>query len=117
MFDYLFDPNYKAAKNKYNDAKLKKYKLENIRNDITNDSSSITAINRRLDDIFDDFTKTVKDSTVRSRVSAKLDVLKEPYQSSDINLSRACYCIDAECAHLTRQMDSADTTMEKIKNK
>lgn len=117
MFDYLFDPNYKVAKNKYNNAKSKRNKLKNIKNDITNDSSSISTINKRIDYIYDDFVKVVKDSNVRSRVSAKLESLKEPYQSSDTNLSTACDYIEAERSLLKRQMDSAETTMENIKNR
>lgn len=117
MFDYLFDSNYKAARDKYNNAKSKRNKLGNIKNDITNDSSSITSINKRIDYIYDDFIKVVKNSNVRSRVSSKLDALKEPYQSSDTNLSTACDYIEAERAYLKRQMDSAETTMENIKNK
>ena len=116
MFGYLFDPNYKAAKNKYNNAKSKRNKLGNIKNDITNDSSSVSSINKRIDYIYDDFTKVVKDSTVRSRVSSKLSALKEPYQTSDTNLSTACDYIDSERAELKRQMDSAETIMERIKN-
>lgn len=117
MFDYLFDSNYKVAKSKYNNAKSKRNKLENIKNDITNDSSSVTSINKRIDYVYDDFTKVVKNSSVRSRVSSKLDALKEPYQSSDTNLTKACGCIDAERSYLKRQMDNAETTMENIKSK
>jgi len=116
MFDYLFDPKYKAAKTKYNNAKSRRNKLKNIKEDITNDSSSITKVNSKIDDIYDDFCKVIKASDVRSRVSSKLDALKEPYQSSDGYLSSASSEIENERSALKRQMDSAEYTMNSIKN-
>lgn len=116
MFEYLFDSNYKAAKNKYNTAKSKRNKLETIKNDITNDTSSINSINKRIDYIYDDFAKAILVSDVKTRVSTKLSALKEPYQTSDSTLSSACGEISDEMALLKREMDSAELTMNKIKN-
>ncbi len=116
MLGYLFDPNYKAAKNRYNTAKSKKNKLNGIKNDITNDSSSITNINKRIGYIYDDFAKVVLVTDVRSRVSTKLNALKEPYQTSDSNLSSASGEISDEIRLLDREMQSAESTMNSIKN-
>lgn len=116
MLEYLFNSNYKAAKSKYDTANSKRNKLIKIKQDITNDTSSINTINHRLDYIYDDFAKAIRVSTIRSRVSAKLSALKEPYQTSDGNLKTACDYIDAECSVLKKQMDSAKTTMDSIKN-
>lgn len=116
MLEYLFNPDYKAAKSKYDAANSKRNKLLKIKQDITNDTSSINAINHRLDYIYDDFAKTVRASTIRSRVSTKLNALKEPYQTSDNNLKTACDYIDDECSVLQRQMNSSQTTMNSIKN-
>lgn len=116
MLEYLFDKDYKAAKSKYDTAKSKRNKLIKIKGDITNDSSSINTINHNMDYIYEDFAKAIRVSTIRSRVSSKLAALKEPYQTSDGNLTTACGYIDAECAVLKKQMDTADTTMDSIKN-
>lgn len=117
MLDYLFDPNYKAAKNKYNTAKSKVRKLNNIKNDITNDSSSVNTINKQIDYIYEDFVKAVSVSDVRSRVHTKLSALREPHQTADGYLNSACGEIDDEIRLLNREMNKAETKMNNIKNK
>ena len=116
VFEYLFDSNYKAAKNEYNAAKSKRNKLNNIKNDITNDTSSINSINKRIDYIYDDFAKAILVSDVKIRVSTKLNSLKEPYQTSDSALASACGEISDEIALLQQEMDNAESTMNSIKN-
>ena len=116
MFDYLFNPDYKAAKNQYNSANNRRNKLQQIKNDITNDTSSISTINKRIDYIYDDFIKVVKVSDIQSRVSTKLGSLKETYQTFDSNLVSACDCIESERSVLWRQMSNAENTMNSIKN-
>lgn len=116
MLEYLFDSDYKAAKSKYDTANSKRNKLIKIKQDITNDSSSINTINHNLDYIYEDFAKAIRISSIRSRVSTKLSALKEPYQTSDGNLRTACGYIDAECSVLKKQMDTSQSTMNSIKN-
>ena len=60
MLEYLFDSDYKAAKSKYDTANSKRNKLIKIKQDITNDSSSINTINHNLDYIYEDFAKKQK---------------------------------------------------------
>lgn len=117
MLDYLFDPDYKAAKKSYNNAKSKIRKLNNIKNDITNDTSSINSINKQIDYIYEDFVKAVSVADVRSRVHTKLSALREPHQTADGYLSSACNEIDDEIRLLNREMSKAETKMDNIKNK
>lgn len=112
MLDYLFDPDYREAKNKFNDAKGKQNKLQKIKENLTNDSSSVNVINNRLDYIYSDFSAAVGVSDVKSRVSSKLSVLKEPGQWSDSYISAACDCIDAELGTVRTEMENAETAME-----
>ena len=116
MLEYLFDKDYRNAKNRCNNAKSKIKKLNKIKDDITNDSSSINSINHRIDYINEDFAKAIRVSDVRRRVSSKLNSLKEPYQTSDGNLKTACDYIDNENAILQRQVNSAQSEMNTIKN-
>lgn len=114
MFDYLFDPEYRAAKNRYDDAKDKIRDLEKIKRDITDDSSSITWVNRHIGEIDECIENGA--ASIASKVSNKLQDLKEPYQNSDIALRNACDRIDSEIRRLEGIMRDAQDTMERIRN-
>ena len=116
MLECIFSSDYRNAKNRYDTAKAKRNKLSGIRNDITNDSASITSITKKCEYIYDNFAKTILASDVRSRVCTKLNALKEPYQTSDVHLSSARSEIDDEMRLLKREMDKAEATMDSIKN-
>lgn len=116
MLGYLFDPDYKAAKAEYKEAKSKRDKLQGYSSDITNDTYSINAINKKIEYVYEDFEKIIMDSTLRKSVSDKLNALKEPYQTNDNNLSNACSMISRERTHLKQIMDDAEDTMQAIKD-
>lgn len=116
MFEYLTNKDYRNAKDQYSKSKNNIKKLNSIKNDITNDSSSITTINKKIDYIYEDFSKMILNSSVRNRVNTKLNSLKEPYQLSDPLLINACDSIDAELGQQRNKMNSADKKMNNIKN-
>lgn len=116
MFEYLTNKDYRNAKNQYSKSKNNIKKLNSIKNDITNDSSSITTINKKIDYIYEDFSKMILNSSVRNRVNTKLNSLKELYQLSDPLLINACDSIDAELGQQRNKMNSADKKMNNIKN-
>lgn len=116
MFEYLTNKDYRNAKNQYSKLKNNIKKLNSIKNDITNDSSSITTINKKIDYIYEDFSKMILNSSVRNRVNTKLNSLKELYQLSDPLLINACDSIDAELGQQRNKMNSADKKMNNIKN-
>ena len=114
---YWLDSDYREADKQYDQDKKKRDKLEKIKDDIMNDTSSINRINNYLGDIYENFEKAVKVSTIRNRVANKINTLREPYQSSDGNLRTACDYIDSERRLLWNEMQKAETKKEKIKDK
>lgn len=116
MFEYLTNKDYRDAKNNYSKAKSNVEKLKKIKTDLTDDSRSISNVNSKIDNIYDNFQKMVKDNNCCSRVKLKLGSLKEPYQSSDNNLANAVNCIDYEIGNQNSKMRTADNTMNSIKN-
>lgn len=116
MLEYLFDPKYKSAKSKYDSAKKNIVKLNRIKNDLTNDTSSISSINKKLDYVYEDFKDAVLVSDVRSRVYTKINGLKEPHQTSDGYLVSAVDEINDEIRVLKKDMQSAENRMDNIKN-
>ncbi len=117
MFEYLTSKEYRDASKDYSKAKGNVQKLKGIKTDLTNDSSSVSAINKRIDYIYEDFCKVVKTGSVRSKVKSKLSAMKEPYQGSDSLITNAVDCIDYEIQNQNRKMSNADSTMNAIKNK
>ena len=114
MFLAIFDKEYRAAKARYNEAKSKIKDLENVKCDITNDTACITAINTKMDSVYNDFASAVMDTDVRIRILTKLEELKEQYQNVDGNLTAACGEIDADISRLRREMAEAEAEMEAI---
>lgn len=117
MFEYLYDAKYKKAKKNYNNAKSKINKINKIKNDITNDSSSINVINRKIDYINSDISQAIFNLDICSKISSKLNELKEPYQCSDSNLSSANTSLDNEIHILRNEMNNSESVMVTIKNR
>lgn len=116
MFEYLTNKDYREAKNNYSKAKSNVNKLKKIKSDLSDDSRSISNINSRINSVYDNFQKMVKDNNCRSRVKNKLDYLYEPYQSNDNLIINAVDCIDYEIGNQNTKMKKADNTMSDIKN-
>lgn len=116
MLEYLFDADYRRAKQRYDNAKEKRDKLSAIKDDMFNDSNSITTINTKLECITEEFAKAILDSDTYIRVYAKVNTIKEPYQANDGCFWGASNAIEDEMSLLKREMDRAQATMDSIKN-
>lgn len=116
MIGYMFNPDYQEAKAQYNNANSQYKILKKINTDLSDDTSSVDLINKRIGYIYEDFAYVILDSDVQIRVNTKLNLLKEPSQTSDTILSSARSEIDDEMRHWERKMDGAEATMDRIKN-
>ena len=115
MLDYLFDKEYREADKKYDTAKKSIKKLQKIKSDIMDDTSSINTINNRIGEIYEDFEKAICVSHMKSRVANKLNTYREPYQSSDGYLTTARDYIDYEINQQQGKMNSAEEAKNTIK--
>lgn len=85
--------------------KQKFNKLCNIRTDLTDDSSSVTTINSRLQSVADDFADMVSFSGCG--VKGKIEGMKEPSQWSDTLIQNARSYCQYEINKVDKELKSA----------
>jgi len=83
-------------------------------NDLQDDSSSISEMNRALDDIANDFYEGLQCEKTKSIIGA-VERFEEPFQYSDHHISKAVEMLNNEARALQREIEAEEDAERAVR--